>query len=72
VLENPFVGCNIGANGARDKMPGVVGDQRSKLFFHGVTQTEEGNSDKVDAEVADRVSLWVGSQKLHFPCVVIG
>jgi hypothetical protein len=34
VLEDPFVGDNVGANGARDKILGVVGDQGSKLFFH--------------------------------------
>jgi hypothetical protein len=32
---------------------------------------EEGTGDKVDAEVADRVSLLVGSQKPCFTCVVI-
>jgi hypothetical protein len=36
VLENPFAGDDVRANGARDKIPGVVGDQDSKLFFHGV------------------------------------
>jgi hypothetical protein len=35
VLKNPFVGDDVGANGARDKIPGVVGNQGSKLFFHG-------------------------------------
>jgi hypothetical protein len=35
VLENPLVGDDIGANGARDKIPGVVGDQGSKLILHG-------------------------------------
>jgi hypothetical protein len=34
--------------------------------------TEEGTGDKVDAEVADKVSLSVGSQKPHFAHVVIG
>jgi hypothetical protein len=35
VLENTLVGDDIGANGARDKIPGVVGDQGGKFFFHG-------------------------------------
>jgi hypothetical protein len=44
VLENLFVGDNVGANRARDKIRGVVGDQGSKLFFHGATlvQIDEG------------------------------
>jgi hypothetical protein len=35
VLENPLVGDDVGINGARDKIPSVVGDQGSKFFFHG-------------------------------------
>jgi hypothetical protein len=35
-LEDPFVSDDISANGARDKIPGVVGDQGSKFFFHGM------------------------------------
>jgi hypothetical protein len=35
------------------------------------TQAEEGISDKVDAEVTDRVSLSAGSWKPRFPHVVI-
>jgi hypothetical protein len=35
VLEIPLVGDDIGANRARDKILGVVGDQGSKLVFHG-------------------------------------
>jgi hypothetical protein len=35
VLKNPFVGDDVRANWARDKIPGVVGDQGSKFFFHG-------------------------------------
>jgi hypothetical protein len=37
-----------------------------------VAWTEEGTDDKVDAEVADRVSLSARSQKPRFPRVVIG
>jgi hypothetical protein len=37
-----------------------------------VALTEEGTSEKVDAEVADRVSLSVRSWKPHFPRMVIG
>jgi hypothetical protein len=33
---------------------------------------EEGTDDKVDAEVADRVSLSAGSRKPRFARVVIG
>jgi hypothetical protein len=35
VLANPLVDYDVGANGARDKIPGVVDDQGSKFFFHG-------------------------------------
>jgi hypothetical protein len=35
VLKNSLVGDDVGANGARDKIPGVVGNQGSKFFFHG-------------------------------------
>ncbi len=35
VLENPLAGDDVGANGTRDKIPGVAGDQGSKFFFHG-------------------------------------
>jgi hypothetical protein len=38
VLEDPFTGEEVGANGARDKIPGVVGDQGKKFFFHGMMQ----------------------------------
>jgi hypothetical protein len=36
------------------------------------TLMEEGISDKVNAEVVDRVSLSIGSRKLRFTHVVIG
>jgi hypothetical protein len=44
VLENPVAGDDVGANGVRDKIPGVVGNQDSKFFFHGATpiQIDEG------------------------------
>jgi hypothetical protein len=47
VLENSFAGDDIRANGARDKIPNVVDDQGSKLFFHGVTpvRINEGGAD---------------------------
>jgi hypothetical protein len=35
VIENPFASDDVGVNGARYKILGVVGDQGSKLFFHG-------------------------------------
>jgi hypothetical protein len=37
VIENPLAGDDIGTNRTRDKILGVVGDQGSKLFFHGTT-----------------------------------
>jgi hypothetical protein len=69
VLENPLAGDDVGANWARDKIPCVVGDKGSKLFFHGVAPVwidegitdGEGTGDKVDTEVADRSSLSAGS-----------
>jgi hypothetical protein len=47
VLENLFVGDDVGSNGARDKIPGVVGDQGSKFIFHGAMPVwiDEGNAD---------------------------
>jgi hypothetical protein len=47
VLENSFAGDDVGANGAKDKIRGVVGDQASKFFFHGATpvQIDEGSVD---------------------------
>jgi hypothetical protein len=47
VLQNPFAGVDVGANGARDKVPCVVGDQGSKFFFHGATPIwiDEGGAD---------------------------
>jgi hypothetical protein len=36
VIENPLADDDVGANGARDKISGVFGDQGSKLVFHGV------------------------------------
>jgi hypothetical protein len=43
VLENLF----IGADGVRDKIPGVVDDQESKLFFPDVVpvQIDESGMD---------------------------
>jgi hypothetical protein len=37
VHENPLASDDVGVNGARNKIPGVVGDQGSKFFFHGST-----------------------------------
>jgi hypothetical protein len=33
VLENPLASDDVGANGARDKIPDVVGDQGNKFFL---------------------------------------
>jgi hypothetical protein len=69
VLEDKFSDEDVGANGVRDKIPGVVGDQDSKFFFHGATPVQIGDGsadsggtgDKADTKVADRVSLSAGS-----------
>jgi hypothetical protein len=47
VLENPLAGDDVGANGVRDKISGVVGDHGSKFFFHGTTPIwiDEGGTD---------------------------
>jgi hypothetical protein len=47
VLENPLAGDDVGANVARDKILGVVGDQGSKFFFHNTTPIwiDEGDAD---------------------------
>jgi hypothetical protein len=47
VLENPFAGDDVGANGVRDKILCAVGDQGSKLFFHGMApvQIDKGSVD---------------------------
>jgi hypothetical protein len=44
VLEDPF----LGANGAWDKILGIVGDQGNKFFFNGVApvQIAEGSADE--------------------------
>jgi hypothetical protein len=48
VLENPLAGDDVGANGTRNKIPGVVGDQDSKLHFHGAIPVwiHEGGADR--------------------------
>jgi hypothetical protein len=47
VHENPLIGDDVVANGVRDKIPGVVGDQGSKFFFHGMApiRIDEGDTD---------------------------
>jgi hypothetical protein len=47
VLEDPFVGDDVGVNRVRDKIPSVVDDQGSKFFFHGAApvQIDEGGTD---------------------------
>jgi hypothetical protein len=47
VLDNPFVGDDIGASGSRNKIIGVVGDQGSKFFFHcaALVSIGEGGAD---------------------------
>jgi hypothetical protein len=47
VLENPFTGEDVRANGARDKIPSVVGYQGSKFFFYCMMpiRISEGGAD---------------------------
>jgi hypothetical protein len=40
VLKNPLASDDVGANGARDKIPSVVDDQGSKFFFHGAANLD--------------------------------
>jgi hypothetical protein len=80
VLEDPFVGDNDGANRTRDKIPSIIGDQNIIFFFHGTASgrsaraawTDVGTRERDDDEVANMVSLSVGSWKPHFTRVVIG
>jgi hypothetical protein len=37
VLEDPFFGDDVGASGLRNEIPGLVGDQYIKFFFHCTT-----------------------------------
>jgi hypothetical protein len=59
VLEDPFLGDDVGANRTRDKIPSVVGDQSIIFFFHSTTPrwVDKGSADGVDDEVANSVSL---------------
>jgi hypothetical protein len=36
MLEDPFIGVDIGANMMRDKIPSIVGDQSIIFFFYGM------------------------------------
>jgi hypothetical protein len=47
VLEDPFVGDDVGANRTRDKLPSIVGDQSIIFFFHGTApgRVSEGGAD---------------------------
>jgi hypothetical protein len=48
MLERSFAGDDVGANWARDKILGVVGNQGSKFFFHGAAPVwiDEGGVDR--------------------------
>jgi hypothetical protein len=80
VLQNPFAGVDVGANGQgiRSHVLLVIKEANSSSMARrqfGSTravQTEEGTGDKFDAEVTDRVTLSTGSQKPRFTHVVIG
>jgi hypothetical protein len=76
VLENPFAGDDIGANGVRDKISGVVGDQGSKLFFHDtvLVRIDEGSADGGGHQRQGRRQggRQGGSRKPRFSRVVIG
>jgi hypothetical protein len=47
VLDDPFVGDDVGANRMRDKILSVAGDQSIIFFFHGTTlgRVNEGSMD---------------------------
>jgi hypothetical protein len=47
VLQNLLTSDDVGDNGARDKIIGVVSDQGSKFFFHGAApiRIDEGGAD---------------------------
>jgi hypothetical protein len=47
VIENSLASDDVGANGVRDKILGVVGNQDSKFFFHGATPIwiDQGGTD---------------------------
>jgi hypothetical protein len=34
VLEDPFAGDDVGANGLRNEIPRVVGDEGINFYFH--------------------------------------
>jgi hypothetical protein len=80
VLDNPFVGDDVGANGGGTRSQVLLAIKttnsssmvRRQFGLTRVARTEEGIGDKVDVEVAERVSLSVGSRKPHFARVVIG
>jgi hypothetical protein len=48
VLEDPFVGDDVGANWMRDKIPSDVGDQGIIFFLHSTTPgwVSKGNTDE--------------------------
>jgi hypothetical protein len=47
VLEDPFAGDDVRANGVWNKIPVVVGDQGNKFSFHdaALVQIDEGGVD---------------------------
>jgi hypothetical protein len=47
VLENLLAGDDVGANRARDKILGVIGDQGNNFFFYGAApiQIDKGSTD---------------------------
>jgi hypothetical protein len=48
LLEDPFVGDDVGANRTRDKISSVVGDQNIIFFLHGTAprRVSEGSADR--------------------------
>jgi hypothetical protein len=47
VIEDLFIGDDVGANRTRDKIPSIVSDQSIIFFLHGMTpgRVGEGNAD---------------------------
>jgi hypothetical protein len=80
IFENPFAGDDIGANGRGTRSQVLLAIKaansssmaRRQFGSIRVAWMEEGTSDKIDVQVADRVSLSAGSWKPHFPHMVIG
>jgi hypothetical protein len=71
VLEDPFIGDDVGANSTRDKIPSIRASYSSSMARcqDRSAWTEVGTRESGGDEVADSVSLSIGSRKPRFaPC----